>query len=282
MFSALSYRDSSFDSDQSALSSSQHIAIVAHQDDAEIIAYSAISECFNRSDKWFSSLTLTNGSGASRGGKYQNFSDEELAHCRQQEQLSAAHLGRYALANQWSTSSSFIKQQASEAIESLYQYLLTSYQKGKIQYLYSHSPFDKHETHRAVLKVVIEATRRLKASHPDFQLILLGVEVWGSLDWLPEQYKIQLNCSDMPHLEQALIGLYDSQIDGNKGYDSAVIGRRLANATFCESHNQDQMRSVQYALDLSPLITSPERYPTMKEFVSPILEDFHRSMQSFW
>jgi hypothetical protein len=59
---------------------------------------------------------------------------------------------------------------------------------------------------------------------------------------------------DRPNLAAALSGVFDSQISGGKRYDLAVEGRRLANATFFESHEVDRHTLLAFAMDLTPLV----------------------------
>ncbi len=44
---------------------------------------------------------------------------------------------------------------------------------------------------------------------------------------------------------------------GGKRYDLAVQGRRLANATFFESHDVDRHTMLAFAMDLTPLVADP-------------------------
>ena len=250
-----------------AYTSTTHLAIVAHQDDAEIIGYSAIHECFQRTDQWFGTITLTNGGSASRGGRYEQVSDSELSEIRQREQIKAAQLGEYSFCQQWLATSQQIKRDQDGASTQLSNTLL----KVLPEVIYTHNPFDKHASHRAVLSIVISALQEINKIHPDYKPKVLGIEVWGSLDWLPDQYKVELDCSPMPNLEQALIGLYDSQIDGNKGYDRAVLGRRASNATFNSSHSNDTLRSVNIGIDLSHLTASET---SLTEFSEQVLKAF--------
>ena len=60
-----------------ALSRTTHLCVSAHQDDIEIMAYHGILECFGRSDKGFTGVTVTNGSGSPRDGFYESYTDEE-------------------------------------------------------------------------------------------------------------------------------------------------------------------------------------------------------------
>src|SRR5208282_4773708 len=53
-----------------ALERTTHLAIAAHQDDIEIMAYHGIAACFGRKDKWFTGVVATNGAGSPRSGIY--------------------------------------------------------------------------------------------------------------------------------------------------------------------------------------------------------------------
>ena len=84
---------------------------------------------------------------------------------------------------------------------------------------------------------------------------LFGCEVWRALDWLPDSEKTVHDVSAHPDLATSLNRVFDSQIAGGKRYDLAVEGRRLANATFFDAHSVDEADRVQYATDLSSLIS---------------------------
>src|SRR5512139_210104 len=79
-----------------ALARTTHLAISAHQDDLEIMALDGILQCFQRPDRWFTGVVVTNGSGSSRTGLYANYTDEELRRVRVKEQIKAAVVGEYA------------------------------------------------------------------------------------------------------------------------------------------------------------------------------------------
>ena len=73
--------------------------------------------------------------------------------------------------------------------------------------------------------------------------------------WLPDSEKTVHDVSAHPDLATSLNRVFDSQIAGGKRYDLAVEGRRLANATFFDAHSVDEADRVQYATDLSSLIS---------------------------
>ncbi|OVE77043.1 PIG-L family deacetylase, partial [bacterium E08(2017)] len=56
-----------------AVSRTTHLAIGAHQDDIEIMAYHGIASCYRQVDKWFSGVTVTDGSGSPRSGEYADY-----------------------------------------------------------------------------------------------------------------------------------------------------------------------------------------------------------------
>jgi hypothetical protein len=64
-----------------------------------------------------------------------------------------------------------------------------------------------------------------------------------------------------PDLAEALLRAFDSQISGGKRYDLATQGRRLANATFFESHLVDQQDALIWGMDLTPLVDDSTRDP---------------------
>jgi len=95
--------------EEDALSRTTHLAIGAHQDDIEIMAYHGIVECFHQPDNWFTGVTVTNGSGSARTGVYGNYTDEEMREVRVHEQRKAAMLGEYSCQLQLMYPSSDVK-----------------------------------------------------------------------------------------------------------------------------------------------------------------------------
>ncbi|MCP4967676.1 MAG: PIG-L family deacetylase, partial [bacterium] len=119
--------------------------------------------------------------------------------------------------------------------------------------VYTHNLADKHDTHVAVTLRTLAAIRRL----PDNTrpAAVFGCEVWRDLDWMTDNDKVAFDVTPHPNLSAALMGVYDSQIAGGKRYDLATQGRRLAHATFSESHEVDSAEAFIYAMDLTPLVT---------------------------
>ena len=231
-----------------AFSRTTHLGIGAHQDDLEFMAYEGIAQCFGRNDKWFSGVVVTDGAGSSRTGIYADFSDAEIAAVRPREQRKAAYIAEYGAMFQLGFPSKEVKDAKNTAVvDDLHAILVAT----KPEVVYLHNPADKHDTHIAVTLRAIAAIRRLpKADRPKR---VIGCEVWRDLDWLVDADKVVMDVSAYPNLATAFNGVFDSQITGGKRYDLGVIGRRLANATFFESHASDKATHIQWGIDLTPL-----------------------------
>lgn len=251
-----------------------HLGIGAHQDDLEFMALHGILECFQRPDRWFGGITCTNGAGSSRSGPYADYSDDDMKKVRSEEQRTAARIGQYSFMVQLGHPSAVAKDPSKRKtlVDDLFQ-ILASCQP---EWVYTHNPFDKHATHIGVCLATLAAIKRLPAHSRPRQLF--GCEVWRGLDWLPDEFKILHDVSAHPNLAAALNGVFDSQIVGGKRYDRAVEGRRLANATFLDSHSVDDAERVAYAIDLTPL--TREDGPDLEAFAAPILEKFTASVNA--
>lgn len=92
-----------------ALQRTTHLAISAHQDDIEILAFHGILQCYGLSDKWFTGVVCTDGAGSPRSGVYADYTDEEMQRIRLQEQRTAAQIGKYSAMIQPGYPSSAIK-----------------------------------------------------------------------------------------------------------------------------------------------------------------------------
>ncbi len=236
---------------EKACARTTHLGIGAHQDDLEFMALHGILSCFQKSDHWFGGVTCTDGAGSSRSGAYEHFSDDEMKAIRVEEQKTAAKIGQFSFIAQLGHSSGNAK--ASDKRKSLVEDLKSVLQVAQPEVVYTHNPFDKHATHIGVMLATLAAIRELPEKNRPKQLF--GCEVWRALDWLPDSEKTIHDVSAHPNLAASLNGIFDSQITGGKRYDLAVEGRRLANATFFDSHSVDATNRVQYAIDLSELIT---------------------------
>ena len=231
-----------------ALARVTHLAVGAHQDDLEFMAFHGIIECFHSAEQWFGGVTCTNGAGSTRIGDYARFTDDEMMAVRRDEQKQAAIVGRYSAMLQLDYPSRVAKDPADSRLREDLRAIL---QASKPRVVYTHNPADKHDTHIAVLITLLKAIRDLPpAERPQ---TVHGCEVWRNLDWLNDDEKIVHDVSGHDNLAAAVNGIFDSQIAGGKRYDLAVMGRRIANATFFSSHTTDASNALAYAMDLTPL-----------------------------
>jgi len=237
---------------EAALARTTHLAITAHQDDIEIMAYHGVAECFGLKDKWFTGVVVTNGAGSPRSGIYGAYSDQEMQKVRLIEQRKAAYVGEYACQIQLGFTSGVVKDpHATAVVEDLARIL----RAARPQFVYLHNLADKHDTHVAVAVRSIAALRAVRGETMPKKVY--GCEVWRNLDWLQDDEKQVLPVSARSNIAAALVGVYDSQVTGGKRYDLATAGRRLANATYYASHGTDEESALTFAMDLTPLVEDP-------------------------
>lgn len=234
---------------KAALESTTHLALCAHQDDIEILAVHGILAAFNRKDRAFTGVVVTNGAGSARDFEYADYTDEQMQVIRRIEQKKAAHVGEYAAQIMLDHPSKNVKTAGhAEPVDDLVKILATC----RPEVVYTHNLCDKHDTHIGVILRTIEALRKLPVELRPKQVI--GCEVWRDLDWLPESVKVAMDVTGHENLQAALLGVFDSQIAGGKRYDLAAMGRRKAHATFSESHGVDKTEGMIYGMDLMPLV----------------------------
>jgi LmbE family N-acetylglucosaminyl deacetylase len=234
---------------EEALKRTTHMAISAHQDDIEIMAYDGVLKCFQQKNNWFTAVIVTNGSGLPRDGLYKNYTDAEMQVIRRKEQKKAAQVGEYSALALLDYPSSEVKDSSNkDTIEDL----ANLFKLARPEVIYTHNLADRHDTHVSVVLRVIEAIRQLPSNERPQKLY--GCEVWRDLDWLTDGDKVCFDVSAHENLQAALLGVFDSQICGGKRYDLATMGRRRANATFFASHDTDMTTGTNFAMDLTPLV----------------------------
>lgn len=239
---------------EAALARTTHMAIGAHQDDLEIMAFDGILKSFQQEEAWFCGVTMTNGSGSPRDDLYKDYTDAMMQDVRRKEQKKAALMGDYGAQVLLDYPSAAIKNGANRAPVSD---LITLLKAAHPHTVYTHNLADKHATHVAVTLRVIQAIRSLPpAERPRH---LYGCEVWRDLDWLVDTDKVAFDLSAHENLQVALLGVFDSQVCGGKRYDLAAMGRRRANATFYASHSTDIATGMLFAMDLTPLVEDAAR-----------------------
>lgn len=253
-----------------AIARTTHMGISAHQDDTEIMAYHGILECFQRKERGFMGVVVTNGAGSPRDDLYAHYTDEEMQAVRRIEQRKAAYVGEYCAQAFLDYTSAQVKDPANaNVIEDLRSII----QAAQPEVIYTHNPADKHDTHVAVALRVIRALRELPESSRPAKL--LGCEVWRDLDWLCDDDKVVLNVEAHENLAAALLGVFDSQICGGKRYDLATMGRRRAHATYHASHGTNVSTALTFAVDLTPLISdeSIDEAEYVKGFIDRFAEE---------
>jgi len=237
---------------QDAYPRTTHLAIAAHQDDIEIMAIEGILTCYQREDRWFAGVIVTNGAGSPRADLYQDFSDEDMRAIRIKEQFKAAHIGGYSAQFLLDYSSAEVKDSSNEnTVEDIASIIRAT----TPEIVYTHNLADKHPTHVAVALRTIHALRSLSNEYQPKWVI--GCEVWRNLDWMQDEDKIVMDCSSHENLQMALVGVFDSQITGGKRYDLATLGRRRTNATYFASHEVDISTGMTFGMDLTALVEDP-------------------------
>ena len=256
-----------------ALARTTHMAVGAHQDDLEIMAFDGILKCFQREDRWFTGVVVTNGAGSPRDDLYKDYTDEAMRAVRIKEQRKAAVLGEYAAQALLDYPSSALKDGSNkDPLEDITLLL----KMAQPEVVYTHNLADKHDTHVAVTLRVIQAIRTFPEQ--DRPRSLYGCEVWRDLDWMVDEDKVAFDCSGHQNLQAALLGVFDSQVSGGKRYDLATMGRRRANATYFASHGTDVATGLIYAMDLTPLIQDPSQ--DIQSYVQAYLNRFAQEVQT--
>ncbi|MEK6221758.1 MAG: PIG-L family deacetylase [Chloroflexota bacterium] len=253
-----------------ALARTTQLAIGAHHDDLEIMAVQGILACFQQADQWFTGVVMTDGRGSPRSGPYADYSDENMMAVRVLEQNKAALVGEYGAQVYMRFPSSVIKDgQNKDPVSDL----IELFNKTSPEIIYTHNLADKHPTHVGIAVNIIRALRQLPPmQHPKH---VYGCEVWRDLGWMLDKDKIVFDTSAKPNLQSALISVFDSQISGGKRYDLAAAGRRIANATFFNSHQVDMVEGLNFAMDLLPLVKDPsmDMFTYVAQYINRFSDD---------
>ena len=181
---------------EEAFARTTHMGVGAHQDDLEIMAFSGILDCFQREDRGFCGVIVTDGSGSPRDDIYKDYSDQEMRLVRRSEQKKAAVVGEYSALALLDYPSSAVKRENKIAVA---EDLRTLIKSANPRFIYTHNLADKHDTHVGVTLRVIEALRGLEpAERPEK---LFGCEVWRDLDWVVDEDKVTFDVSARENLQ---------------------------------------------------------------------------------
>jgi LmbE family N-acetylglucosaminyl deacetylase len=234
-----------------ALGRTTHMGIGAHQDDVEIVAQRGILDCFDRRDRWFTAVVVTDGAGSARTGPYADYTDDQMRAVRKLEQKKAGVVGDYSAVVLLDHGSGDVKTPRAPGVVADLAAILAG---ARPEVVYTHNLADKHDTHVGTALRVVEACRGLPPAERPSRV--LGGEVWRDLDWMCDPDKVAIDVQDRESLTAALLGVFDSQITGGKRYDLATAGRHRAHATYHESHRLDATVALTFAMDLTPLVQS--------------------------
>jgi LmbE family N-acetylglucosaminyl deacetylase len=235
--------------EEAALARTTHLGIGAHPDDLEIMAWQPIHACRGRDDRGFTAVVVCDGARSPRAGRFAGTSDDDMRALRLREQQAAAHTGGYAAVVALGFPSPAV---CSPGSPQLTADLCAVLRAARPEVVYTHSPFDAHDTHVAVCVRVVEAIRELPAEQRP--RALHGGEVWRGLDWLVGEDRIAADVSAARHMGLQQLAAFESQLAGGKRYDLATLGRKQANATFAVYDAVDRATAVEYAVDLTRLI----------------------------
>jgi LmbE family N-acetylglucosaminyl deacetylase len=259
-----------------ALSRTTYLGVGAHADDLEILAIHGILAAFSRPERWFTGVVVTDGVGGPAAADEREAS--ELRETRRREQKEAAVLGQYGAVALLDHTSAAVKDPSETAIVADLGVLLRA---TRPEVVYTHALTDRHATHVAVTLRLLAACRALPPEERPSRI--LGCEVWRDLDWVSRADTVVLGLDEHEALQEALIGVFQSQIRSGKRYERAVLGRRHAHAVFSESHAVDRHERVAYAVDLTPLAAGgdPAAYveSLVQRFAGDALATIHRLLK---
>lgn len=241
-------------SQEEAMQRASILAIGAHPDDIEILAIPGILDGIRAGGNQLFGVVATNGGGSLRTGEYASLSYLDMREIRVREQKQAAVIGRYAGVVLLNYESSEMKDACNRHPDEDMRAVITGVRPETV---YLHNPFDRHDTHVAVCLRSIAAFRAVAAATGWMPKKMYGCEVWRGLDWLVHCDRTALPVHDPGHLADQLIKVYHSQMIHENHYDLAARSRRIANATYQESHSLGSEHEMAFAVDLLPLLEDP-------------------------
>lgn len=243
------------------------LAIAAHQDDVEIMAFKGVLEARNRPDEYFTALICTDGAGSAREKKFKKTDAQELKNIRKIEQKNAAEKGNYNALIMLDHKSVEIKDKNNQNLFSDFEKIFAVINPKTV---YTHNLADAHDTHVAVAVKTIKFLKSL----PDNKkpLKVYGCEVWRSLDWLPMEDKTVFDVGGNDNFLKELLGCFESQ-NTVKNYIKGTAGRFNSNAVF--SNTEINSDCLSFALDLTPLIY---QNTDISDYICSYIEKFKKEV----
>jgi LmbE family N-acetylglucosaminyl deacetylase len=228
------------------------VCVVAHADDIEFGLLHAVVECQERADRRLLGVVASDGSGCPRGPRFAACSREEMIELRWKEQQEAARIGHYAAVIGLRLPSAQLRDSRERpAVTAAIAGILR--RCPRMTTAHTHG-VDRHDTHRAVLRRVLDAIHLLSPGERPRRLY--GAAIWGGLEAAPRRLVVQFDVTQAEPLIERLVRVYKSQNDA-KNYVEAVLGRLRQNAVFRDPHAVDDAALVALALDMTELIDSP-------------------------
>lgn len=255
-----------------ALARTTHLGVGAHPDDLEFMGWHPILQCIESKDQWLTGVIASDGRSSPRSGMYRDMSDDQMAETRLAEQHHAAVVGGYgAMFNLMHSEQGAVMggKRIRPLIDDFKQIVFATQPK----IIFTHNLTDRHPHHPVVAISLIRALRELQYVPEQFY----GGEVWRGLDWLTTRDKLAFDVSEHQNLTGSLMGVFDSQITGGKRYDVATAGRKQANATYHDPNVSDRSTALEYAMDLMPLLRSPDLDPI--RYANELIEHFRKEVE---
>jgi LmbE family N-acetylglucosaminyl deacetylase len=222
------------------------VGVGAHADDLELGMASFILDCYDSDSRSFVGVTCTDGAGAFRAPGFEHLSEQRYVEVRREEQFAAARMGRYGSMIQLGHPESAVSDgSAVAAMTDEIEEVLEATQPATVV---THCLTDRHIHHRRVGLATVRACRRLRRP----PAALLGVEIWGGLEWL-QPFVVALPVDDPGGLIDRLVNCHVSQV-GHTPYGQASDARRFVNGTYDLGRQIGVRRDVAYAMDLTPLL----------------------------
>ncbi len=246
------------------------LAIASHHDDIELMAMDGVLKAYGSKKYAFYACVVGDASNCNKIGKYADCSDKELMETRNQEQARASQIGEYEDLILLKKSQSDIEDLDNTTIVKELQKIILDINPDVV---YTHNIFDRNLSHVRLALKVIEAILALpEESRPR---LLYGCEIFRSLDWLPERYRVNFDISDNKEIQSRLIGVYDTMAEHSQNFAKAVVGRKLSNATFLGDKMGEEDKMLWFGLNLTPVIS---KGIPLKDYVIKILNDYNKEM----